>query len=73
MGFDVPEPEKLAIQEDPGPDETSERELDKLAKRRREFDARRQGRLALRIERPGERIGADRIGPRIPVIGKGVT
>ena len=73
LGFDTPEADETRPQLAPCPTVLSAEEADKLAERRRLIEERRLGRLALRIEAPGERVGAGKTGPRIPVPGQGVA
>jgi hypothetical protein len=73
LGFDTPEADETRPQLAPGPTVLSDKEADELAERRRLIEERRLGRQALRIEVPGERVGAGKTGPRIPVPGQGVA
>jgi hypothetical protein len=73
LGFDTPEADETRPQLDPGPTVLSDEEAAKLAWRRQLIEGRRRDRLALRIEAPGERVGAGKTGPRIPVPGQGVA
>ena len=73
LGFDTPEADETRPPKDPGAAELKDKDLEELARRRLLIEGRRRDRLALRIEAPGERVGAGKTGPMIPVPGQGVA